>query len=136
LYRSRRLEASCLADSRGPWDNHCPVNPNDFKAQIESRISELEDLAESSQAATATVELDQTRQGRLSRMDALQGQAMAKDAERRRQLELQRLQAALARIERDEFGFCLDCDEPIAVPRLNADPASTLCLACASARER
>jgi len=107
----------------------------DFEALIRERIAELEDLAESSREATATVELDQTRQGRLSRMDALQGQAMAKDAERRRVLQLQRLRAALARLERGEFGECLECDEPIAEPRLRADPGATLCLECASDRE-
>jgi len=107
-----------------------------FKSIIHGRIAELEDLAESSREATATVELDQTRQGRLSRMDALQGQAMAKDAERRRGLQLQRLKAALARFERDEFGACLDCGEKIAEARLRADPAATLCLDCASEREQ
>lgn len=107
----------------------------DFEALIRARIAELEDLAESSREATATVELDQTRQGRLSRMDALQGQAMAKDAERRRMQQLQRLKAALLRLERDQFGECLECGEPIAQARLRADPATALCLDCASERE-
>jgi DnaK suppressor protein len=108
----------------------------DFEALIRQRIAELEDLAESSRAATATVELDQTRQGRLSRMDALQGQAMAKDAERRRSEQLRRLKTALGRLERGEFGECLECGESIAEARLRADPATTTCLECASAAER
>ncbi|MEE4638944.1 MAG: TraR/DksA C4-type zinc finger protein [Wenzhouxiangella sp.] len=108
----------------------------DFKTLIEQRLHELEDLAESSQAATATVELDQTRQGRLSRMDALQGQEMAKAAEQRRSFSVQRLKAALARHRRGEFGECLECGEPIAEARLRADPATTLCLQCAEVRER
>ena len=108
----------------------------DFRQLIEARIAELEDLAETSREATATVELDQTRQGRLSRMDALQGQAMAKDGERRRMLAVQRLRAALVRLDGDEFGQCLDCGEDIADARLLADPATTLCVQCASERER
>lgn len=108
----------------------------EFEALIRDRIAELEDLAESSRAATATVELDQTRQGRLSRMDALQGQAMAKDAERRRGVEVRRLKAALERFERGEFGECLSCGEPIAEPRLRADPGATQCLDCASRAEK
>jgi len=107
----------------------------DFDRLIRDRIAELEDLAESSREATATVELDQTRQGRLSRMDALQGQAMAREAERRRGRQLQRLRAALARLERGGFGECLECGEPIAEARLKGDPAVTLCLDCASVRE-
>ena len=107
----------------------------EFEALIRQRIAELEDIAESSRDATATVELDQTRQGRLSRMDALQGQAMAKAAEQRRGHEIQRLKAALLRLERDDFGECLECGEPIAKARLKADPAATLCLECASELE-
>ena len=107
----------------------------DFRTLIEARLQQLEAMAESSREATATVELDQTRQGRLSRMDALQGQAMAKDAERRRQLSIQRLNAALKRLDRGDFGECQDCGEAIAAARLQADPATTLCLDCASARE-
>lgn len=107
----------------------------DFRALIEARLAELEAMAESSRAATATVELDQTRQGRLSRMDALQGQAIAKDAERRRQLGVQRLSAALRRLESGGFGECRDCGESIAEARLRADPATLLCLDCAQRRE-
>lgn len=107
----------------------------DFREMIESRIAELKDLAESSRESTATVALDQTRQGRLSRMDALQGQAMAKAAEQRRQVTIQRLQGALRRIEQGHFGECKECGEAIADARLKADPATTLCLTCASAKE-
>lgn len=113
-----------------------PVAMTDFKHLIETRLRELEDMAESSQAATATVELDQTRQGRLSRMDALQGQAMAVAAEHRRQHAVQRLKAALQRLERGDFGECADCGEDIAELRLRSDPAATLCLGCAAAREQ
>lgn len=107
----------------------------DFRQLILERICELEGLAESGREAAATVELDQTRQGRLSRMDALQGQAMAKAAEQRRRLAIQRLQGALRRIDQDRFGECLECGADIAEARLKADPGTTLCLGCASERE-
>jgi len=107
----------------------------DFETLIRERIAELEGRAESSREATATVELDQTRQGRLSRMDALQGQEMAKNAERRRMQQLQRLKAALARLERGEFGECLECGEAIADARVRADPGTTVCVECASEAE-
>lgn len=107
----------------------------DFRKLIEARIAELQDIAEFSHESTATVELDQTRQGRLSRMDALQGQAMAQAGEQRRKLTLQRLEGALKRIEQGNFGECAECAEPIAEARLKADPATTLCLACATAKE-
>ena len=68
-------------------------------------------------------------------MDALQGQAMSKERGRRRGLELQKITAALQRIESGDYGYCLDCGELIAIKRLELDPAATLCIACASARE-
>lgn len=102
---------------------------------LEVNQKALEDISESSAAAADTVELDQTRVGRLSRMDALQGQAMAKESERRRVSELARIAAALERLAAGDYGFCLRCDEPIARARLEADPAATLCVGCASKAE-
>jgi DnaK suppressor protein len=85
--------------------------------------------------AAATVELDQTRQGRLSRMDALQQQAMATATQQRNATELARIDAALARIDAGDYGFCLRCDEQIAPARLQIDPAATLCIRCAEQAE-
>ena len=82
------------------------------------------------------VTLDQTRVGRLSRMDALAGQALAQAAQRRRGATLKALEAALARLESGQFGYCLACDEAIALARLWHNPAVTLCLSCAAEAER
>lgn len=81
--------------------------------------------------ASQTVELDQSRQGRLSRMDALQGQQLALETQRRQQRCLLAIDGALNRLKNDEFGYCLQCDEPIALPRLQFDPTVTRCLVCA-----
>lgn len=104
-----------------------------FKARIEQVLSDLEGLAESSQQAAAPVELDQTRQGRLSRMDALQGQAMAQAGEARRQAQVAALKKALIRIEQGTYGQCVGCGEDIAMARLNANLAVTHCIECAEA---
>ncbi len=77
------------------------------------------------------VELDQTRVGRLSRMDALQHQAMAQETERRRQQELTRIDAALVRLRNGSYGDCVECGEPIANKRLDLDPSVLYCIACA-----
>jgi DnaK suppressor protein len=106
-----------------------------FRQKLLQLQSELSALQETGDAAARVVELDQTSVGRLSRMDALQGQAMSKERGRRRTLELQKIAAALRRIESGEYGYCLACDEPIAPQRLSLDPAATLCIDCASARE-
>ena len=89
-------------------------------------------VAEANQdEAGAVVELDQTRLGRLSRMDALQGQAMSKALQLRRQQQLKEINSALKRIDQAEFGYCQHCDEPIARQRLEISPAVRFCIKCA-----
>ena len=78
------------------------------------------------------VELDQQSVGRLSRMDALQVQAMAQATESRRQVRGQRIKAALARIAADEYGYCVECGEEIPVARLNIDPTTPRCVDCST----
>ena len=92
-------------------------------------------LTETSQQAGATVELDQSKVGRLSRMDALQVQAMSQETERRHQLELMQIGAALRRIESGDYGYCMECDEPSAEARLVFSPAAPLCITCAENKE-
>ena len=80
--------------------------------------------------AANIVELDQAKVGRLSRMDALQAQAMAAEANRRRDVELLRIESALKRIDEGIYGYCLKCDEAINPQRLKVDPGSPLCIDC------
>jgi DnaK suppressor protein len=103
-----------------------------MKAALLARGEELRALKDTSAEAGSTVELDQSMVGRLSRVDALQGQQMALATERRRDAELQRIDKALARIDAGDFGWCLKCDEPIAPKRLELDPAAPYCIGCAS----
>ena len=106
-----------------------------FRNKLLTLQQELESLAEISKAAGDTVQLDQSCVGRLSRMDALQQQAMGQESERRRQLELVRIRSALTRIEEGEFGDCVRCGEPIARARLELSPAAPLCIRCAEAAD-
>ena len=84
-----------------------------------------------SEADRAPVSLDQQSVGRLSRMDAMQQQAMAKASERARSRERLRVDAALQRIEDGEYGFCIECGSEIPFERLRIDPAASHCVACA-----
>ena len=96
----------------------------------------LEDVADTAEASAQTVHLDQSRVGRLSRMDAMQGQAMAQASGRRREESLRKIAAAIARIDSNENGICRDCDEEIAEARRRFDPAADRCIECAGKRER
>ena len=112
------------------------MNEQKIKLHVQGRIAALEQLVQEAEAGCDTVALDQTRVGRLSRMDAMQSQAMNQAAQLRRKQELERLRQALQRIEGDEFGFCEDCGEQISEGRLMLDPAAEYCVHCAGQREQ
>ena len=82
--------------------------------------------------ARETVELQQDSVGRLSRMDAMQQQAMAQATARTRKAEMSRIDDALQRIEDGEWGYCLACGDEIAEQRLRHDPSATRCVNCAA----
>ena len=96
---------------------------------------ELEAVAETGEESAAVVELDQSKVGRLSRMDAMQAQAMAQASEARRAALLRGIDAALRRIEDGSYGLCCDCDEPIDPRRLEFDPTALRCVDCAAKLE-
>ncbi len=106
-----------------------------FRTRLLVLRKELQSLAASSAESTQVVELDQAKVGRLSRMDAMQAQEMAKASSQRREQMLKQITVALTRIDNDEFGYCRDCDELIPIKRLEFDPTSTRCVGCASAAE-
>lgn len=103
-----------------------------FRAQLLALKDTLEQTEKSSKAATQIVELDQACVGRLSRMDAMQAQQMAQESERRRLLQLTKIEGALRRMESGDYGDCFVCGEPIDLRRLAADPTITRCINCIS----
>lgn len=107
-----------------------------WREALHALRAEVETDLEAGAEGEATVELDQTRVGRVSRMDALQSQAMSAAANRRRRLMLTRIDAALERVAQDAFGTCIACGEPIAEARLTADPTVLRCIDCAEQGER
>lgn len=106
-----------------------------YRQQLLDFRQELEDLSAAGEHGASTVELDQARVGRLSRMDALQGQAMSQEAQRRRKAQLVEILQALRRIETGVYGECQDCGEDIKLARLDFKPETKLCIECANATE-
>jgi DnaK suppressor protein len=106
-----------------------------FEKLLLERKAELVKEGETGQQAEEVVELDQARVGRLSRMDAMQAQAMSLETGRRRRQHLLEIDAAIERIRSDEYGDCFECGENINPKRLEADPVATLCITCAQALE-
>ncbi len=108
-----------------------PARRHEIETKLRKRREDVLALIEGHEEDGKPVELDQTRVGRLSRMNALQNQAMAQETERRRQRELVHIDEALNRLANGTYGDCLECDEPIAEKRLAFDPSARLCIDCA-----
>lgn len=106
--------------------------PEGWRARLEAALAALAREDALGQEGQKVVELDQQSVGRLSRMDALQGQAMARATGARRAAQRQRILAALARLDEGEFGYCTECGEAISPRRLALDPAVPTCISCAS----
>lgn len=112
-----------------------PLTPQQIEALNQDLISELRRLERSmgvSELATKVVELDQTAVGRLSRMDSLQSQSMAKNLKEREAVKLALLIDALKRIEQGTYGLCVECGGHVSFGRLSVFPESGECSGCAS----
>ena len=101
------------------------------KKRLQEKRRELEDLSDLSADSRDPVELDQQSVGRLSRMDAMQQQAMSKATEQKRRLDLMRIEAAERRLRDGDYGYCEECDEEIPDGRLAIDPMAENCVGCA-----
>ncbi len=91
----------------------------------------IEAIAQSAQP----VKLDQQAFGRVTRVDALQRQSMAKASLEQSKQQLRQVLMALARFESGDYGYCLECNRPIQFARLEIRPESSLCIDCQSGRE-
>lgn len=105
------------------------------RLQLVTLVDELEQLTKDAADSVAAVTLDQTKVGRLSRMDALQGQALAKETDRRRAQTIARARMAITRLDAGEYGDCEDCGEWINPKRLEMDPVTKHCIECATKAE-
>ena len=106
------------------------MTEDEARKSLEARLAELDALDVMSAEGRAPVTLQQDSIGRLSRIDAMQQQAMAQAEERRRAAERQRLRAALVRLDEGEWGWCVACGERIAEGRLRHDPSVARCVGC------
>ena len=103
----------------------------DVAALLRAKLAELDSSREATAADRRPAELDRQSVGRLSRMDAMQVQAMAEAQERRRRAERRRVEQALDRLVQGEYGYCVECGAKIGLLRLEFDPAIQTCIACA-----
>lgn len=99
---------------------------------LTDRLLNLKKQDEINVEARKTVTLDQQSVGRLSRMDAMQQQAMAQANASNRKQEIAAILAALTRIAAKEYGYCDICGEDIPARRLEITPTAMCCVTCTS----
>lgn len=104
---------------------------DDFKALLEAMRRDVLSTRDVRDESSETVALDQSRVGRLSRMDAMQNQAMAVAGKARAEQRLRLIDAALQRIKTGDYGDCMECGEAINPKRLEVDPTALYCIECA-----
>lgn len=107
-----------------------PEKMESYEERILALYKEIHEDLDKDNEGEKVVELD-TSIGRLSRMDAMQGQQMALELRRRKEQHLMRLDSALVRIKKGTYGACGKCKKPINEERLEIQPDAVLCIQCA-----
>lgn len=102
----------------------------DLEELIVEELDRIHAESESSEAEREAISPDVSI-GRLSRLDSMQMQEVAKEAERRREERVTFLEMALTRLDEGTYGRCDRCGEDIAFARLRVAPEATRCSHCA-----
>lgn len=101
-----------------------------LRAHLHERRHGLDEVLASLAARSGPVELDQTVQGRLSRIDAISQQQMAQASAALLRQDRARIDAAIGRMDAGRYGDCCRCSEAMDIERLKADPSAPFCLDC------
>jgi len=102
----------------------------ELRTELVRQLTRLERSMKVTEEAARPVELDQTAVGRLSRMDALQNQALTKNLQERELIKYAQLEQALKRLESGTYGICSECAGPIPFERLLVFPETPSCGRC------
>jgi len=101
-----------------------------LRQKIASLIAKSKDDIEDIEKNTQPIAPENSL-GRVSRMDAINNKSVMEAALRNKRSKLVKLTMALANIDKDDFGICTMCKNPIQQGRLIFMPESTKCIRCA-----
>lgn len=93
--------------------------------ELKSEVEQVEQRIEASLAAWEGEVMDTKDAARRQDNLELRLTEIARD-----KAELAEIQIALDRMDDGAYGICIDCDEPIALQRLQVRPESARCLGC------
>ena len=102
----------------------------DLEEFIVGELARIREESESSEEEREAISPDVSI-GRLSRLDAMQMQEVAKEANRRREERIARLEVALDQLDEGTYGRCEACGDDIDYQRLKISPEATRCSHCA-----
>jgi len=108
-----------------------PADKERLRQAIQIKIAELRVVVGSDAADAENMTLDQTRVGRLARMDAVQHHAIAQAQTERAGKQLALLELLHTKVDEEDFGECHYCGEDIPIGRLLIRPESLRCVECA-----
>lgn len=108
-------------------DELTPAQLEELRADLVALEVDLSEHLDQMTNSAKTVDLD-TPIGRLSRMDALAQQQVAKAGKEATRARLGQVRAALRRMDEGTYGLCLRTEEPIGYARLKVRPEATLSL--------
>jgi DnaK suppressor protein len=101
-----------------------------FRQRALLELAQIEQALKAGADSSGVVVLDQSCTGRLSRMDAMQQQAMGSGLAERLRVQKRKLLAALERMREGQFGICCQYHEGLPLERLEADLAAPFCMQC------
>lgn len=107
------------------------VELKQFKNALTARQSELEGLIRNREAAAIEISADA-----LDQIQHMVERELALETLGRESAFLRETRAALRRIDRGDFGICLDCEDEINRKRLAAIPWAARCIACQERADR
>ena len=94
---------------------------------INSMENEVYELQDKTKPITPDCSL-----GRLTRQEMIQEQQVNEHALHEAEIRINRLKYALQKVNKEEYGICLECEEEILFARLMLLPESTHCVSCKS----
>ncbi len=103
---------------------------DELRAELERELVRLRRSMPATEAAARPVQLDQSAIGRLSRVDAMQNQAMQHELHDRERHRENELVEALRRMDEGSYGRCARCEQAIPYGRLLVVPEARNCVAC------
>jgi len=102
----------------------------EIEVKVRAEIKKTEQLIAEYKEMTKPVAPDDAI-GRISRMDAINNKSVTEASLRKAEGKLSSLHRVLSKIDAEDFGLCLKCNQPIPIGRILIRPQSLHCVNCA-----